>query len=403
MERSNGEQVKMSLTNVQEIALRETSEYFDGDPLAPDVFMKYALRNEAGELLETNPDQMHRRLAKAFAHVESKYPNPMSEEEIYGYFKNFADIVPQGSPMSGIGNPYQIQSLSNCFVIDSPKDSYGGILFSDQEQVQIMKRRGGVGFDVSNIRPKGLPTSNAARTTDGIGVFMERFSNSCREVAQGGRRGALMLSIDCRHPEIETFINIKRDLKKVTGANISIRFTDEFMHAVKSGTDFTLRWPVEKSVENAEYTKTVSAKAIWDQFVDAAWSSAEPGALFWDNVTKNGTADIYESMGYKSISTNPCVTGDTLVLTNAGEKTVKELAEQNAQFFVESFDTEKKEVVKKSAVAFKTKDDAKILELKTKSGKKIRLTPDHRVYTQRGWVEAADLTKDDKILSFDSK
>jgi len=393
----------MSLTNVQEIALRETSEYFDGDPLAPDVFMKYALRNEAGELLETNPDQMHRRLAKAFAHVESKYPNPMSEEEIYGYFKNFADIVPQGSPMSGIGNPYQIQSLSNCFVIDSPKDSYGGILFSDQEQVQIMKRRGGVGFDVSNIRPKGLPTSNAARTTDGIGVFMERFSNSCREVAQGGRRGALMLSIDCRHPEIETFINIKRDLKKVTGANISIRFTDEFMHAVKSGTDFTLRWPVEKSVENAEYTKTVSAKAIWDQFVDAAWSSAEPGALFWDNVTKNGTADIYESMGYKSISTNPCVTGDTLVLTNAGEKTVKELAEQNAQFFVESFDTEKKEVVKKSAVAFKTKDDAKILELKTKSGKKIRLTPDHRVYTQRGWVEAADLTKDDKILSFDSK
>jgi ribonucleoside-diphosphate reductase alpha chain len=403
MERSNGEQVKMSLTNVQEIALRETSEYFDGDPLAPDVFMKYALRNEAGELLETNPDQMHRRLAKAFAHIESKYPNPMSEEEIYGYFKNFADIVPQGSPMSGIGNPYQIQSLSNCFVIDSPKDSYGGILFSDQEQVQIMKRRGGVGFDVSNIRPKGLPTSNAARTTDGIGVFMERFSNSCREVAQGGRRGALMLSIDCRHPEIETFINIKRDLKKVTGANISIRFTDEFMHAVKSGTDFTLRWPVEKSVEDAEYTKTVSAKAIWDQFVDAAWSSAEPGALFWDNVTKNGTADIYESMGYKSISTNPCVTGDTLVLTNAGEKTVKELAEQNAQFFVESFDTEKKEVVKKSAVAFKTKDDAKILELKTKSGKKIRLTPDHRVYTQRGWVEAADLTKDDKILSFDSK
>lgn len=256
---------------------------------------------------------------------------------------------------------------------------------------------------MSNIRPKGLPTSNAARTTDGIGVFMERFSNSCREVAQGGRRGALMLSIDCRHPEIETFINIKRDLKKVTGANISIRFTDEFMHAVKSGTDFTLRWPVEKNVESAEYTKTVSAKAIWDQFVDAAWSSAEPGALFWDNVTKNGTADIYESMGYKSISTNPCVTGDTLVLTNAGEKTVKELAEQNAQFFVESFDTEKKEVVKKSAVAFKTKDDAKILELKTKSGKKIRLTPDHRVYTQRGWVEAADLTKDDKILSFDSK
>ena len=296
----------MSLSNVQEIALRETSEYFGGDPLAPDVFMKYALRNADGDLLETNPDQMHRRLAKEFAQIESCYPNPMSEEEIYGYFKDFGDIVPQGSPMSGIGNQYQVQSLSNCFVIDSPQDSYGGILFSDQEQVQIMKRRGGVGFDVSNIRPKGLPTSNAARTTDGIGVFMERFSNSCREVAQGGRRGALMLSIDCRHPEIETFINIKRDLKKVTGANISIRFTDEFMHAVKNNSEFALRWPVEKRVEEAEYTRTINAKEVWDKFVEAAWASAEPGALFWDNVTNNGTADIYESLGYKSISTNPC-------------------------------------------------------------------------------------------------
>lgn len=296
----------MSLSTVQEIALKETSEYFDGDPLAPDVFMKYALRDENGNLLETNPDQMHRRLAKEFASIEARYPNPMSENEIYSYFKNFADIVPQGSPMSGIGNPYQVQSLSNCFVIESPKDSYGGILFSDQEQVQIMKRRGGVGFDVSNIRPKGQSTSNAARTTDGIGVFMERFSNSCREVAQGGRRGALMLSIDCRHPEIETFINIKKDLKKVTGANISIRFTDEFMHAVKNNSTFTLRWPVEKSVEEAEHTQVVNAKEVWDKFVEAAWASAEPGALFWDNVTKNGTADIYESLGYKSISTNPC-------------------------------------------------------------------------------------------------
>jgi ribonucleoside-diphosphate reductase alpha chain len=391
------------MSSVETQLMNETSEYFEGDELAPDVFLKYALRDSSDKLLETNPDQMHRRLAREFARIEAKYPNPLSEEEIYGHMKHFKEIIPQGSPMSGVGNPYQLQSLSNCFVVDQPHDSYAGILFADQEQVQIMKRRGGVGFDISTIRPKGRPTSNAARTTDGIGVFMERFSNSCREVAQGGRRGALMLSIDCRHPEIETFINIKRDLKKVTGANISIRFTDEFMRAVESGSDFTLRWPVEKSPEVAEITHVVNAKQVWDKFVDAAWASAEPGALFWDNVTKNGTADIYESMGYKSISTNPCVTGDTLVLTNAGEKTVKELAEQNAQFFVESFDTEKKEVVKKSAVAFKTKDDAKILELKTKSGKKIRLTPDHRVYTQRGWVEAADLTKDDKILSFDSK
>jgi ribonucleoside-diphosphate reductase alpha chain len=391
--------MNMSLSTVQELALKETSEYFEGDPLAPDVFLKYALRDLDGNLLETNPDQMHRRLASEFARIEKKYPNPLSESEIYNHLKGFGDIVPQGSPMSGIGNPYQLQSLSNCFVIQSPHDSYAGILYSDQEQVQIMKRRGGVGFDVSNIRPRGLSTSNAARTTDGIGVFMERFSNSCREVAQGGRRGALMLSIDCRHPEIETFINIKRDLKKVTGANISIRFTDEFMHAVKSNSEFTLRWPVEKSPEDASICKTVKARQVWDQFVDAAWASAEPGALFWDNVTKNGTADIYESLGYKSISTNPCVTGDTVVLTNAGQKTVKELADNNAQFNVLAYDVNEGLPVQKSAVAFKTKDNAKILRLKTKSGKEIKLTPDHRVYTQRGWIEAGDLGPGDKILS----
>jgi ribonucleoside-diphosphate reductase alpha chain len=220
--------------------------------------------------------------------------------------KHFKEIIPQGSPMSGVGNPYQLQSLSNCFVVDQPHDSYAGILFADQEQVQIMKRRGGVGFDISTIRPKGRPTSNAARTTDGIGVFMERFSNSCREVAQGGRRGALMLTIDCRHPEIETFIDIKRDLKKVTGANISIRFTDEFMRAVEGESEFVLRWPVEKSPSDAEITKTVSAKHVWDKFVDAAWASAEPGALFWDTVVNQGIVDCYRDIGYKTSCVNPC-------------------------------------------------------------------------------------------------
>jgi len=291
--------------SLKEKAYEEITSYFDGDELAPDVFLKYAL-HDGDALLEVNPDQMHRRIAREFARIESKYPSPMSEDEIYDLLKNFADVVPQGSPMSGIGNPYQLQSLSNCFVIDQPHDSYGGILFSDQEQVQIMKRRGGVGMDISNIRPKGQPTSNAARTTDGLGVFMERFSNSTREVAQGGRRGALMLTIDCRHPEIETFIDIKRDLKKVTGANISIRFTDEFMHAVDRNSEFTLRWPVEKSPEDAEITKIVSAKQIWDKFVDAAWTSAEPGALFWDTIIKNGIPDCYQDIGYKTISTNPC-------------------------------------------------------------------------------------------------
>ena len=286
--------------------LERTTAYFENDELAPDVFMKYALRDKDDNILEVDPDMMHRRLAKEFARVESKYPNPMDESTIYELLKDFRDVVPQGSPMSGIGNPHQLQSLSNCFVVEQPHDSYAGILFTDQEQVQIMKRRGGVGFDISTIRPKGQPTSNAARTTDGIGVFMERFSNSCREVAQGGRRGALMLTIDCRHPEIETFIDIKRDLKKVTGANISIRFTDEFMQAVEDGKDFLLRWPVEAHPEEVEICKTVNAKQVWDKFIDAAWSSAEPGALFWDTVVNQGIVDRYRDVGYKTISTNPC-------------------------------------------------------------------------------------------------
>lgn len=286
--------------------LESSRAYFKGDELAADVCTKYLLRNAEESFLEKTPDDMHRRLAREFARIEKKYPNPMSEEEIYQLFKNFGDVVPQGSPMSGIGNKHQLQSLSNCFVIDSPKDSYGGILLTDQEQVQIMKRRGGVGFDISPIRPKDMATSNAARTTDGIGVFLERYSNSCREVAQKGRRGALMMTIDCRHPEIETFINIKRDLKKVTGANLSIRFTDEFMKAVVKKEAFTLRWPVEAKPKDAKTTRVVDPVAIWEQFVDSAWSAAEPGALFWDQVTQNTPADIYSALGFGSISTNPC-------------------------------------------------------------------------------------------------
>jgi ribonucleoside-diphosphate reductase alpha chain len=290
----------------QEEAYSSSLQYFNGDELAASVFVsKYALRDESGDLLEKTPDDMHHRLAREFARIESKYPNPLAEEEIYGYLSRW-EIVPQGSPMSAMGNPYKIQSLSNCFVIASPEDSYGGILFADQEQAQIMKRRGGVGFDISTIRPRGMLTANAAGTTDGIGVFMERFSNTCREVAQGGRRGALMLTISVKHPEIETFINIKRDLKKVTGANISIRLSDDFMQAVKDDAEYTLRWPVEATVAEAKVTKVVKAKAVWDQIIDAAWASAEPGLLFWDTVKKNTPTEAYASLGYGSVSTNPC-------------------------------------------------------------------------------------------------
>ena len=280
-------------------------EYFHGDDLAADVFLKYALR--AGEnFVELTPKDMHRRLANEFARIEAKYENPLSADEIFELFDEFRDVIPQGSPMSGIGNDNQIQSLSNCFVVESPHDSYGGILFSDQQQVQIMKRRGGVGFDISSIRPRGLPTKNAAHTTDGIGVFMDRFSNSCREVAQGGRRGALMLTIDCRHPEILNFIDIKRDKKRVTGANISVKWTDEFMQAVIENSEFCLRWPVDVKPEEAIVKKTVNAREVWEAFIDAAWDSAEPGALFWSNAIRNSPADIYADSGFGSTSTNPC-------------------------------------------------------------------------------------------------
>lgn len=408
------------MTYTREEALKTSLEYFGGDELAASVFVdKYALKDMSGKLHEATPAHMHMRLAREFARIEAKYPNPMSEKEIFCLLsdvehidisqravmsleelakesKGLGPVVPQGSPMSAIGNDFQYQSLSNCFVIQSPYDSYAGILKADQEQAQIMKRRGGVGFDISTIRPKGIVTANAARTTDGIGVFMERFSNTCREVAQGGRRGALMLTIDVHHPEIRTFVNIKRDLKKVTGANISIRLSDEFMQAVKDGGKAHLRFPVEKDAKHT-VEEWVDAKQLWHEIIEAAWASAEPGLLFWDTVKKRTPTEAYPE--YRSTSTNPCVTGDTLVETNAGIKTVKELAENNAQFKVLSYNIEENTPIVKPATAFKTKENAEILQLTTKSGKKIKLTPDHRVYTQRGWIEAGQLQKGDKVLS----
>lgn len=279
-------------------------EYFDGDELAAEVFAsKYALQDLQGNFYELTPEDMHRRLAREFARIESKYPNPLSEDEIFGYLADWT-IVPQGGPMSGIGNPFQIQSLSNCFVIQPSSDSYGGICRTDEEQVQIMKRRGGVGHDISAIRPKGMPAANAARTTDGIGVFMQRFSNTTREVAQGGRRGALMLSISCHHPEVDTFIDIKKDRKKVTGANVSVRVTDEFMHAAMSGTDYEQRWPVDSV--SPVVKRSVPAKEVWSKLMQAAWDCAEPGVLFWDTIIRESPADCYADEGYRTSSTNPC-------------------------------------------------------------------------------------------------
>jgi ribonucleoside-diphosphate reductase alpha chain len=280
-------------------------KYFGGDELAANVVVtKYLLTDNKGDFLEQTPDDMHQRISTELARVESNYPNPMSKDEIYGLLKNFKYVIPQGSPMSGIGNNTRLQSLSNCFVIPAPEDSYGGILKTDQELVQIAKRRGGIGFDLSTIRPKGLNTANAARTTDGIEVFMDRFSNSCREVAQGGRRGALMLTISVHHPQIRDFIKIKQDLTRVTGANISIRISDEFMDAVRNDTDVKLRWPVDSS--KPEVSSIDSATEIWHEIVKGAHSAAEPGVLFWDTAKKMTPSDAYEDVGFGSVSTNPC-------------------------------------------------------------------------------------------------
>ena len=281
-------------------------EYFGGDELAANVWMnKYALR-DGEHIYELNPDMMHHRIAREFARIESKYPNPLSEDEVYGLLKDFRYLVPQGSPMSGIGNNFQVVSLSNCFVIGNSgsSDSYGGIMKIDQEQVQLMKRRGGVGHDLSHIRPTGSPVKNSALTSTGIVPFMERFSNTTREVAQGGRRGALMLSISIKHPDAERFIDAKMTQGKITGANVSVKITDEFMDCVKSGKPFVQQYPIDS--DNPIVTKEVDAKALWDKIIANAWSSAEPGVLFWDTILRESVPDCYADYGYRTVSTNPC-------------------------------------------------------------------------------------------------
>lgn len=281
--------------------------YFRGDDLAANVWMnKYALKNSAGEIFELTPDEMHRRIASEIGRIDQKYPNPVSEETIYELLKDFKYIIPAGSPMAGIGNNFQASSLSNCFVIgnDGSSDSYGGIMKIDQEQVQLMKRRGGVGHDLSHIRPAGSAVKNSALTSTGIVPFMERYSNSTREVAQDGRRGALMLSISVKHPDAEAFIDAKMIQGKVTGANVSVKITDDFMKAVVDGTPFVQQYPIDS--DNPKVVKNADAGQIWDKIINNAWASAEPGILFWDTVIKESVPDAYADMGFKTVSTNPC-------------------------------------------------------------------------------------------------
>lgn len=284
-----------------------TLKYFGGDELAARVWVsKYALKDSFGNIYELTPDDMHHRIASEIARIESKYPNPMSHDAVFGYLKDFKYIVPQGSPMSGIGNSYQVGSLSNCFVIglDGAPDSYGGVIRIDEEQVQLMKRRGGVGHDLSHIRPKGTPVKNSALTSTGLVPFMDRYSNSTREVAQDGRRGALMLTVSIKHPDSEAFVDAKMTEGKVTGANVSVRIDDEFMRAATENGKYTQTYPVDSA--NPEITKEVDAKAFWDKIIHNAWKSAEPGVLFWDTIIRESLPDCYADLGFRTISTNPC-------------------------------------------------------------------------------------------------
>ena len=310
---------------------KATLEYFKGDELATDVWIKkYCLKDE-NNYYELTPDDMHRRIAKELARIEKKYPNPISEDEIYETLKEFKRIIPQGSPMSGIGNDFQVISLSNCYVIGNKgtSDSYGGILKIDQEQIQLMKRRGGVGHDLSHIRPAGSPVKNSAITSTGIVPFMERYSNSTKEVAQDGRRGALMLSISIEHPDAEKFIDAKLEQGKVTGANISVKLTDEFMRRATQLEDneFWQTYPIDlkiplgeeydKLIINAKegdliylpdvgYLKKINAKKLWKKIIHNAWKSAEPGILFWDKIIGESIPDCYADEGFTTVSTNPC-------------------------------------------------------------------------------------------------
>ncbi|MBP1644765.1 MAG: ribonucleoside-diphosphate reductase, adenosylcobalamin-dependent [Bacteroidetes bacterium] len=286
--------------------LDASTKYFNGDSLAADVWMnKYALR-DGNEIYEVSPDDMHKRLAKEFARIEAQYSNPMSEDEIYQLINEFKYIIPQGSPMSGIGNNFQIVSLSNCFVIgnNDNSDSYGGILKVDQEQVQLMKRRGGVGHDLSHIRPKASSVKNSALTSTGIVPFMERYSNTTREVAQGGRRGALMLSISVKHPDVEDFIDAKMEQGKITGANVSVKIDDEFMRCVASGKPYKQQFPINS--QSPKVVTEIDARKLWNKIIHNAWQSAEPGVLFWDTIIRESVPDCYNDFGFKTVSTNPC-------------------------------------------------------------------------------------------------
>jgi ribonucleotide reductase alpha subunit len=374
-------------------------EYFKGDVLAAHVWTKkYCLKDDKN-YYELTPDDMHRRIAKELARIELKYPNPIPEDEIYKTLKNFERIIPQGSPMSGIGNDFQVVSLSNCFVIgnDGESDSYGGIMKMDQELVQLEKRRGGVGLDLSFVRPNGSPVKNSAITSTGVIPFMKRYSRSTEEVAQDGRRGALMESISVRHPDAEAFIDAKLVQGAVTGANISVKIHDDFMEAAIAGTPYTQQYPI---TGEAKYTKVIDAQKLWKKIIYNAWKSAEPGVLFWDQIIRESIPDCYSDLGYKTISTNPCLPDSIWIMTHIGPRQIKDLLGES--FFtltngIKDLSTHK---------GFFYTGNKEIFKIRTKKGYVLEGTDNHQIKTIKNktrygkeykWSEIKNLKIGDRI------
>ncbi len=377
----------------QEQAYQAALVYFKGDDLAARVWVnKYALKDSQGVVYEQTPDDMHRRLAAEIARVEQKYPNPLSESDIFALIKNFTYLVPQGGPMTGIGNPHQIASLSNCFVIGNSgdSDSYGGIMKIDQEQVQLMKRRGGVGHDLSHVRPRGSMVKNSALTSTGIVPFMERYSNSTREVAQDGRRGALMLSVSINHPDAEDFIDAKMEQGKVTGANVSVRIDDNFMQAVSDDKNYEQKYPIFS--DNPKFTRTIEARKLWKKIIHNAWQSAEPGILFWDTIIRESVPDCYADLGYKTVSTNPCVTSDTLVAVadGRGSVSIKELADAGDDVPVYCYDKNEKVAIRYMRNPRVTGRKVQIYKVTLEDGWTERVTGNHKFKLKSGNYKRAD-------------
>ncbi len=412
MQEDKTDVLEPSSTTQQKVYTREqavaaTREYFTGDDLAGTVWVnKYALKDSKDNIFELTPDDMHWRLASEFARIEAKYANPLSATQIYNLIKRFKHIVPQGSPMAGIGNTTQIMSISNCFVVGNPEgegDSYGAILRIDERIAQLQKRRCGVGADISDIRPAGTKVNNAAITSTGVVPFMERYSNTTREVAQDGRRGALMLSISIRHPEAEKFIDAKMDSTKVTGANVSVKIHDDFMEAVIAETNYRQQWPITGIPKMETYT---DAKRIWDKIIFNAHRSAEPGVLFWDQIIRESPADIYKAFGFNTISTNPCISGDTLIAVADGRNAVsiKQLTEEGKEVLVYSTNTKTGQVqIKTGRNPRLTKKNAEVWKVVLDDGSTIIATPDHRFLTKDlQYVQLKDLKPGQSLSPFNT-